>query len=202
MSQRGHSTAFASNARTRTAMAALAVVALGVLALLLLTNRAESAAGPDASHQTTFTAASANGKPTVVVVHGAWADGTSWAGVITRLQRDRYTVIAPANPLRGLTSDAAYIRGVLSQIHGPIILAAHSYGGAVISSAAAGLPNVKALVYVDAFVPNVGEKVFDLAGTQSVIPSIIEFRGYPPFGSNDVEAYIQADRFHKAFAAD
>src|SRR4051812_22823784 len=96
-------------------------------------------------------------KPTVVLVHGAFADASTWNGVIDRLQRDGYPVIAPANPLRGISSDATYLASVVKTIPGPVVLAGHSYGGAVIGQAAAGLPNVKSLVFVDAFALDVGE---------------------------------------------
>jgi pimeloyl-ACP methyl ester carboxylesterase len=102
-------------------------------------------------------------KPTVVLVHGGFADATnSWSGVIKALQHDGYPVMAPANPLRSIPTDAAYVRSVLESIHGPVILVGHSYGGAVITNAAAGLSNVKALVYVAAFVPDVGEQLGQL----------------------------------------
>src|SRR5271167_1270604 len=101
-------------------------------------------------------------KPTVVLVHGAWADASSWDGVITRLQADGYTVVVPANPLRSLSGDSAYLASVLATIKGPIVLVGHSYGGAVITHAATGNPNVKALVYIDAFVPAEGESVLGL----------------------------------------
>jgi pimeloyl-ACP methyl ester carboxylesterase len=101
-------------------------------------------------------------KPTVVLVHGAWADGSSWDGVVKVLQGDGYTVDAPPNPLRGLASDSAYLKDYLGTISGPIVLVGHSYGGAVITNAATGNSNVKALVYVDAFIPDKGESVMDL----------------------------------------
>jgi pimeloyl-ACP methyl ester carboxylesterase len=96
-------------------------------------------------------------KPTIVLVHGAWADASSWDSVIPILQVDGYTVDAPPNPLRGLTSDSAYLASYLQTISGPVVLVGHSYGGAVITNAATGNPNVKALVYVDAFAPAKGE---------------------------------------------
>ena len=77
-------------------------------------------------------------KPTIVLVHGAYADASSWNGVIGRLQQQGYTVIAPANPLRGVAADSAYTASLLGQIDGPVLLAGHSYGGAVISNAATG----------------------------------------------------------------
>jgi len=102
-------------------------------------------------------------KPSIVLIHGAWADGSSWNRVVRILQDEGYTVYVLPNPLRGLTSDSAYIASFLSTISGPIILVGHSYGGAVITNAAAGNSNVKALVYVDAFAPDQGESVQDLA---------------------------------------
>jgi pimeloyl-ACP methyl ester carboxylesterase len=101
-------------------------------------------------------------KPTIVLVHGAWADGSSWDGVVADLQKQGYTVDVPPNPLRGLASDSAYLRDYLKTIKGPIVLAGHSYGGAVITDAATGNKNVKALVYVDAFIPDKGESLLQL----------------------------------------
>ena len=141
-------------------------------------------------------------KPTVVLVHGAWADASGWNGVIAELHEDGYPVIAPANPLRSLSGDSAYITSVLAQTPGPLALVGHSYGGAVITNAAAGNPNVKALVYVDAFIPDVGENVLALAGADSKVASSIEFKAIPPFGPNEVEAYIKQDLFRSTFAAD
>ena len=103
-------------------------------------------------------------KPTVVLVHGAWADGSSWDGVVARLQRDGYTVDVPSNPLWGVASDSAYLASYLKTVTGPIILAGHSYGGMVITNAATGNPAVKALVYIDAFIPAQGETLLQLAG--------------------------------------
>src|SRR3984893_8539905 len=96
-------------------------------------------------------------KPTIVFVHGGWADSSGWNQEITNLERRGFPVIAPANPLRGLASDAAYIRSVLQTISGPIVLVGHSYGGAVISNAAVGVSNVKALTAVAGFAPDEGE---------------------------------------------
>src|SRR2546426_4317716 len=106
-------------------------------------------------------------KPSIVLVHGAWADGSSWSRVVGLLQVQGYTVYVPPNPLRGLASDSAYIASFLQTITGPIILVGHSYGGAVITNAATGNPNVKALAYVDAFAPDEGES---LASLSSVPP--------------------------------
>src|SRR5690242_14554211 len=98
-------------------------------------------------------------KPSIVLVHGAWADASSWNRVIKILQEHGFTVYAPPNTLRGVSADSAYLAGFLATIPGPIVLVGHSYGGVVISNAATGNPNVKALVYVDAFVPEQGEAV-------------------------------------------
>jgi len=104
-------------------------------------------------------------KPTIVLVHGAWADASGWTPVIERLQAAGYTVDAPPNPLRGLTYDSEYIASVLKQIKGPVILAGHSYGGAVITNAAVGDPNVKALVYIAAWALGKGQSLASLSAT-------------------------------------
>lgn len=108
-------------------------------------------------------------KPTIVLVHGAWADSSGWNEVVARLQDDGYPVVAVANPLRSLSGDAAYVRAVLQTITGPTVLVGHSYGGAVVTNAATGLPNVKALVYVNAFAPDEGESAVQLAGHDSAL---------------------------------
>jgi pimeloyl-ACP methyl ester carboxylesterase len=107
----------------------------------------------------TLPAAAQAAKPTVVLVHGAFADASGWYGVQERLEDKGYKVLSPANPLRGVSADSAYIKSVLSQISGPIVLVGHSYGGVVITNAATGNPNVKALVYIAAFAPESGEPV-------------------------------------------
>jgi len=143
-------------------------------------------------------------KPTVVLVHGAFADASGWSGVITRLQDDGYPVIAPANPLRGLSSDAAYLRTVLDTISGPIVLVGHSYGGAVITNAATGDPDVQALVYVAAFALAEGENVAQasaLAGGSNDLLSHLVLRPFGP-GANDLDAYIDPVAFRQTFAQD
>jgi pimeloyl-ACP methyl ester carboxylesterase len=102
-------------------------------------------------------------RPTIVLVHGDWADASSWTGVLERLQKKGFSVVAPPNPLRGPAADAAYLSSFLKTISGPIVLVAHSYGGFVITNAAMGNSNVKALVYVDAFMPDQGEMLGALA---------------------------------------
>ncbi len=106
--------------------------------------------------------AATSSKPTVVLVHGAWADGSSWGGVVKDLQGRGYAVDVPPNPLSGLHSDSAYLKDYLTTVHGPIVLVGHSYGGAVITDAATGNHQVKALVYVDAFIPAQGESLLQI----------------------------------------
>ena len=108
-------------------------------------------------------------RPIIVLVHGAWADASSWAGVIERLEREGYTCVAPPNNLRGPSADAAVIRAYLQTLPEPVVLVAHSYGGFVITNAATGLPNVKALVYVDAFIPDEGQPAGALTGAESAL---------------------------------
>jgi pimeloyl-ACP methyl ester carboxylesterase len=145
-------------------------------------------------------------KPTVVLVHGGFADATiSWNGVIDRLQKRGYPVLAPANPLRGLPQDSAYLASILHSIAGPVILVGHSYGGAVITNAAASAPNVKALVYVAAFVPDVGEALGELINKYP--GSEIQAATYPvpypnPDGTTGTDLYLQADQLRRVFAAD
>jgi pimeloyl-ACP methyl ester carboxylesterase len=174
---------------TITLAAALAVIGAGLAAT--------GSAAP-----TSTRSASPGAKPTIVLVHGAWADGSGWSRVIKRLQSAGYPVVAPANPLRSLSGDSAYLESFLSQTPGPKVLVGHSYGGAVITNAADGDPSVKALVYIDAFIPDVGEQVNALAGPDSQIPSSIEFKAYPPFGPTDVDIYLKPDTFRSTFAGD
>lgn len=145
-------------------------------------------------------------KPTIVFVHGGWADSSGWNAEIAAFQREGYPVIAPANPLRGLSSDAAYVRSVLQTIEGPIVLVGHSYGGAVISNAAVGVPNVEALVYIAAFAPDAGESLAQLVnqfpGTQ-ITPDALMERPYPlADGGQGVDLYLKPEIFREAFAGD
>ena len=104
-------------------------------------------------------------KPTIVLVHGAWADASSWNAVAAELQSQGFTVLAPPNLLRGVAADAAYVASFLAQrTSGPVVLVGHSYGGFVITNAGTGGGDVRALVYVDAFVPDEGETVFQILG--------------------------------------
>jgi len=144
-------------------------------------------------------------RPTIVLVHGGFADASGWNGVISRLQHDGYQTIAPANPLRGLPTDAPYLASVLASISGPIVLVAHSYGGAVITNAAAGNPNVKALVYIAAFAPDEGEQLGVLLNKfpGSLIADSVQGVPYPNIdGTTGTDLYLRADTFRAAFAAD
>jgi pimeloyl-ACP methyl ester carboxylesterase len=145
---------------------------------------------------TTFHAAGDRPKPTIVLEHGAWADGSSWTGEVQLLQADGYTVYAPPNPLRGLANDSATLAGFLSTIPGPIVLVGHSYGGMVITNAATGNPNVKALVYVNAFIPTQGETAFGLTAAQpgSCVGSANAFNAvpYPGAPAGDFDTYLKA----------
>jgi pimeloyl-ACP methyl ester carboxylesterase len=138
-----------------------------------------------------------NPKPTIVLVHGAFADASSWSGVVERLEQRGYPVIAPPNPLRGLDADAAALASVLKTIDGPLVLAGHSYGGMVISRAAQDNAAVKALVFIAAFVPDTGESALAITGK------------FPKtkFGPEALRAvssdmYIKTEAFHDVFAAD
>jgi pimeloyl-ACP methyl ester carboxylesterase len=114
--------------------------------------------------------ASSDPRPTIVLVHGDWADASSWNGVMARLQDRGFTVVAPPNTLRGPSQDGPYLASYLQTIPGPIVLVAHSYGGFVITNAATGIANVKALVYIDAFAPDENDRIIDLlAGTGSCV---------------------------------
>src|SRR5665213_4460881 len=120
-------------------------------------------------------------KPTIVLVHGAFADASTWNGVIELLQAQNFTVVAPPNPLRGLTSDSAYIASVVNQIDGPVLLAGHSYAGAILSNVGSMTKNVVGLVYVAAFVLDEGQTLNDVGGKskESILgPALIESR-YP-----------------------
>jgi len=145
-------------------------------------------------------------KPTIVLVHGAFADASSWNGVIERLQQQGYSVIAPANPLRGVTADSAYTASLLSQIDGPVLLAGHSYGGAVITNAATGAPNVVGLVFVAAFAPDEGETLGDVesGSKDSVLNTALVQYQFPagPGGATSVEFAINPALIREAFAAD
>ncbi|CAN7671825.1 alpha/beta fold hydrolase [Bosea sp. LjRoot237] len=141
-------------------------------------------------------------KPTIVLVHGAFADSSSWNGVIANLQKDGYTTVAVANPLRSVSGDARLVSDVVASIAGPVVLVGHSYGGQVISNAAKGHDNVKSLVYVAAFAPEAGEAAADLAGKfpggtlgEALAPPV-------KLAGGGVDLYIDQAKFRDQFAHD
>jgi pimeloyl-ACP methyl ester carboxylesterase len=141
-------------------------------------------------------------KPTVVLVHGAFAESSSWDGVVGKLQAAGFPVVAAANPLRGVKADAEYVAGIVDAIKGPVVLVGHSYGGTVITNAANGRNNVKALVFVAAFAPEAGESSGGLAaqfpgGTlgSALAPPVL-------LSSGGKDLYIQQEKFPAQFAAD
>jgi len=141
-------------------------------------------------------------KPTLVLVHGAFADSSSWDGVTRILQKDGYKVIAAANPLRGVKSDATMVSDLLSTLPSPVVLVGHSYGGSVITEAANGHENVKALVYVAAFAPETGETAAGLSGKfpgSTLGPALA---APVPTTGGGKDLYIELSKFHAQFAAD
>ena len=176
-------------------VAATALLASAATAATANTGNAHRAAGP---------------KPTIVLVHGAWADSNGWDTEITTLTGLGYTVVPIANPLRGLSSDSDYVRARLEQISGPIVLVGHSYGGAVITNAARSVPNVKALVYVAAFAPAEGESLATILPADRypgsrLDPSKLDVVPVPnpaAPGGQDVDLYIKAADFRDIFAGD
>jgi pimeloyl-ACP methyl ester carboxylesterase len=148
---------------------------------------------------------SSNGSPTVVLVHGAFADASGWNGVIERLLARGVNVLAPSNPLRGIASDSAYIASVLAQVAGPVVLVGHSYGGAVITNAATDAKNVVGLVYVSAFATEEGETLnaVEAGSKDSVLGTALVPRQYPTGnGGTATEFYIDPAKVREAFAGD
>ncbi|WP_394553311.1 alpha/beta fold hydrolase [Agromyces sp. MMS24-JH15] len=144
-------------------------------------------------------------KPTVVLVHGAFADASGWNAVTTRLQALGYPVLAVANPLRGIQYDSEALRGILATIEGPIVLVGHSYGGAVITNAATGDPDVEALVYVAGYALAEGERIVDanaLGGGHSDLADHLVVRPYPGAPAGDGDGYIDPAYFRELFCAD
>jgi pimeloyl-ACP methyl ester carboxylesterase len=147
--------------------------------------------------------------PTIVLVHGAWADASSWTGVIRRLQAAGHDVVALPNTLRSVAGDAAVIRNYLDAVDGPVVLVAHSYGGFVITNAATGAQNVKALVYVDAFIPDEGQPALAIIGQASALTpavtnptstfKVVPIPGAPP---EVVDTYLLPSVVTESFAQD
>jgi pimeloyl-ACP methyl ester carboxylesterase len=172
-----------------------------VAGLVIAGSAAASAQAPAASQHPS------GPRPTIVLVHGAWANGASWNGVVRRLQADGYTVDVPPNPLLGLGYDPAYLADFLQSISGPIVLVGHSYGGAVITNAATGNQQVKALVYVDAFAPDqgqvIGQLVSSVPGSCVVAAdptTLFNLAPYPGAPSGVYDAYYKQSLFPACFA--
>jgi pimeloyl-ACP methyl ester carboxylesterase len=181
-------------AQRRAIIVAVSLVVAGMALPHLQVGSAEASSSPTTSP-----------KPTIVLVHGAWADSSSWDQVVRRLQQKGYTVDVPPNPLRGLTSDAAYIGSFLKSIAGPVVIVGHSYGGAVITNAAVVGGPVKALVYVNAFIPATGDTVLQpataqpgsqLGGDPTKVFNLVPFAGIPA----GVDLYVKPSLFPDAFA--
>jgi len=145
-----------------------------------------------------------NPRLTIVLVHGPFLDASSWSDVVGVLQRSGHCVIAPPNPLRGLLSDSAYLASFLSQFDGPVLLVAHSYGGAVITNAAAEGSNVVGLVYVAALIPQKGERLTDVHSKDSILNPLFIERLYPSGsdGKTAIEYTIDPKSFRHGIAAD
>lgn len=143
---------------------------------------------------------------TIALVHGAFADSSSWEGVIERLQKQGHTVVAPPNPLRGIDADSAYITSVVDQIDGPVLLVGHSYGGAVISNVVAKAKNVAGLVFVAAFAPDDGEWLGDVTtrSKDSLLGPALLPRNYPTGKGSETaqELSVNPARFREVFCAD
>ena len=160
--------------------------------------------GTTMSDSSTTAPAGAAG-PTVVLVHGAFADASGWADVISLLQAAGVAVVAPPNPLRGLSADTAYIASAVNQVAGPVVLAGHSYGGAVVTNAGSQADNVVGLVYVAAFIPDEGETILALASqaTDSLLGAALRPAQYPTGGDQPgTEFIIDPASFHEVFCAD
>jgi pimeloyl-ACP methyl ester carboxylesterase len=141
--------------------------------------------------------------PTIVLVHGGFADAGYWTGVIERLQGDGFTMLAPANPLRGLVHDSAYVSSVVKTIRGPVLLVGHSYGGVVISNVGAQVENAVGLVYVAAMAPDEGESVLDAAADYPRPPLFDALRpaSVAPAGA-DIDLIVDPAAYRAVFAAD
>jgi pimeloyl-ACP methyl ester carboxylesterase len=139
--------------------------------------------------------------PTVVLVHGAFAESASWNGVIRRLHEQGYTALAAANPIRSLSGDAEFVANILESIQGPIVLVGHSYGGAVMTNAALGRDNVEALVFVGAFAPEEGENIGELSA-RFPGSTLGDTLATVPLADGSTDLYIRQEEYHQQFAAD
>lgn len=189
---------------------AIAAAATAVLGFLVLGGGGSPTAAADRETARQVTAAGSSSprpgrKPTIVLVHGAFADSSGWNDVAGRLLDAGYPVLAFSNPLRGPLSDATYLRAFLDTIKGPVVLVGHSYGGAVITNAATGDPDVRSLVYVAAYAPDEGESVADantLGGGHTEVTDHLVVRPFPGAIGDDADAYIDPAHFRRLFAQD
>ncbi len=172
---------------------------------------APSSASVSGGSATPLGGTSEGAKPTVVLVHGYWADASGWDRTVESLQKRGYPVVATANPLRSLSGDADYLAARLKTIEGPIVLVGHSYGGAVITNAAAGNPNVESLAYIAGFAPDKGETAFQLAtkfpGSQlsddPAAPVPTALNAVPLGGAaTNVDLYLKPEKFRSVFLSD
>jgi pimeloyl-ACP methyl ester carboxylesterase len=183
----------------------IVALVLGLVGLAGCGRAGATAAPPEPAAAAPSAAAAQGPKPTVVLVHGAFADASSWNGVVTRLQKQGYTVVAPGLGMRGLASDSAYLASLLAQIKGPVVLAAHSYGGAVISNAATTADNVKALVFVNAFATEDGEVLGNVekGSTDSALNPALQQFTYPTGdGATATELLVDPAKFPAVFGGD
>lgn len=174
----------------------LALVAAALAALVLFATTGAASAHPKPHPPAA--------KPTIVLVHGAWADSSSWDAVTAQLQRDGYTVLAPPNPLRGLFADSAYLSAYLAQrTTGPVLLVGHSYGGAVITNAATTDPDVVGIVFVNAFAPAEGESLVGLLSSAGPVDvtALFDTVVYPGAPAGDVDLYLKTPVFTTVFAS-
>ena len=197
--------------RSRRIRALTAALTTGLVGTLMLSGPALTApASPGAAQQAATdedraTPGQSAAKPTIVFVHGAFADSSGWNAVAGRLLDDGYPVLAFSNPLRGPLSDGQYLRDFLTTIEGPVVLVGHSYGGAVITNAATGNPNVESLVYVAAYAPEEGESVAAanaLGGGHTEVTDHLVIRPFPGAAEGDADAYIDPAHYHRLFAQD
>jgi pimeloyl-ACP methyl ester carboxylesterase len=185
----------------------IAIAAAVVVAIVLSTSSAPATDSASTTVDRLTQCRQGDTAPTVVLVHGAWADASSWAAEVRMLQGAGVRVHAIANPVEDLTTDARYVADFLKTVRGPIVLVGHSYGGAVITNAAAGVPRVKALVYVDASAPAPGETNGQLSGSQSVLTTGKPGKLYktvprPSYAPGAHELYLRKAVFVDQFASD
>ncbi|MEW2508095.1 alpha/beta hydrolase [Amycolatopsis sp. NPDC047767] len=184
--------------RTRTHLARITAATTALAAVAVFAAVPSSAAPQQVEHHAQ---AKAKAKPTIVLVHGAFADTSSWNGEITRLEQRGYNVIAAATPLRGVAFDGAYIKALVDSVDGSVVLAAHSYGGSVITDAALNDPKVQALVYIASFLPDQGENALDITKKfpGSTLSASLQQVALP---GGETDLYVKQDLFPELFAAD